>query len=150
MGGKATYKKKNDTTYYYYGCEKCKNNIKEDKIEESIIHLLSDILEYDSVVNEFFLPMLKIKLENPKVELSKELKVQEMKKERIRNAYINNAFTLDEYKKETEIIENNIKTLERKILETDQVEDLKFTKEDILIKRDIDFINKIKLGNFQK
>lgn len=147
MGGKATYKKKNDTTYYYYGCEKCKNNIKEDKIEESIIHLLSDILEYDSVVNEFFLPMLKTKLENPKVELSKELKVQEMKKERIRNAYINNAFTLEEYKKETEIIENNIKTLERKILETDQVEDLKFTKEDILIKRDIDFINKIKLPN---
>ena len=147
MGGKATYKKKSDTTYYYYGCEKCKNNIKEDKIEESIIHLLSDILEYDSVVNEFFLPMLKTKLENPKVELSKELKVQEMKKERVRNAYINNAFTLEEYKKETEIIENNIKTLERKILETNQVEDLKFTKEDILIKRDIDFINKIKLPN---
>ena len=70
-----------------------------------------------------------------------------MKKERIRNAYINNAFTLEEYKKETEIIENNIKTLERKILETDQVEDLKFTREDILIKRDIDFINKIKLPN---
>lgn len=147
MGGKATYKKKNDTTYYYYGCEKCKNNIKEDKIEESIIHLLSDILEYDSVVNEFFLPMLKTKLENPKVELSKELKVQEMKKERVRNAYINNAFTLEEYKKETKIIENNIKILERKILETDQVEDLRFTKEDILIKRDIDFINKIKLPN---
>ncbi len=147
MGGKATYKKKNDTTYYYYGCEKCKNNIKEDKIEESILHLLSDILEYDSVVNEFFLPMLKTKLKNPKVELSKELKVQEMKKERVRNAYINNVFTLEEYKKETEIIENNIKTLERKILETDQVEDLRFTKEDILIKRDIDFINKIKLPN---
>lgn len=59
--------------------------------------------------------MLKTKLENPKVELSKELKVQEMKKEQIRNAYINNTFTLKEYKKETEIIENNIKTLERKI-----------------------------------
>ncbi len=136
MGGKATYKKKNDTTYYYYGCEKCKNNIKEDKIEESIIHLLSDILEYDSVVNEFFLPMLKTKLENPKVELSKELKVQEMKKERIRNAYINNAFTLEEYKKETEIIENNIKTLERKILETNQVEDLRFTKESLKVIQD--------------
>ncbi len=70
-----------------------------------------------------------------------------MKKERVRNAYINNAFTIEEYKKETEIIENNIKTLERKILETNQVEDLKFIKEDILIKRDIDFINKIKLPN---
>jgi len=147
MGGKATYKKKNDTTYYYYGCEKCKNNIKEDKIEESIIHLLSDILEYDSVVNNFFLPMLKNKLSNPKEELSKELKAQEMKKERVRKAYINEAFTLEEYKQEISIIENSIKELERQILESEQVKDLKFTKEDILIKRDIDFINKIKLSN---
>lgn len=147
LGGKATYKKKNDKIYYYYGCEKCKNNIKEDKIEESILHLLSDILEYDSVVNNFFLPMLKNKLSNPKEELSKELKVQEMKKERVRKAYINEAFTLEEYKQETSIIENNIKELERKILESEQVKDLKFTKEDILIKRDIDFINKIKLPN---
>ena len=30
MGGKATYKKKFDRTYYYYGCNECKNNIKED------------------------------------------------------------------------------------------------------------------------
>lgn len=147
MGGKATYKKKNDTTYYYYGCQKCKNNIKEDSIENSMITLLSDILEYDSVVNEFFLPMLKTKVENPKEELSKELKAQEMKKERVRNAYINDAFTLEEYKKETEIIDNNIKVLEQKILETDTINELRFTKEDILIKRDIDFINKIKLPN---
>ena len=147
LGGRASYKKKADKWYHYYGCDKCKNNIKEPKIEESILHLLSDILEYDSVVNNFFLPMLKSKLTNPKEELSKELKVQEMKKERVRKAYINEVFTLEEYKKETEILENNIKELERKILENEQVEDLKFTKEDILIKRDIDFINKIKLPN---
>lgn len=91
--------------------------------------------------------MLKSKLVNPKEELSKELKVQEMKKERVRKAYINEAFTLEEYKNETSIIENNIKELERQILENEQIKDLKFTKEDILIKRDIDFINKIKLPN---
>lgn len=94
--------------------------------------------------------MLKAKLENPKEELSKELKVLELKKERIRNAYINEAFTLEEYKKESEIIDNNIRILEQKILETDQLEELSFTKEDILIKRDIDFINKIKLPNLYK
>lgn len=54
-----------------------------------------------------------------KIELSKELKVQEMKKERIRKACINEAFTIDEYKQEIAIIENNIKELERKILETE-------------------------------
>lgn len=147
MGGKATFKKKSSKTYYYYGCNNCNNNIKEDYIEESIIHLLSDILEYDSIVSEFFLPMLKNKIENPKEQLSKELKIQEMKKERIRKAYINDAFTIDEYKKETEIIDNNIKELETKILENNQMETLKFVPEDILVKRDIDFINKIKLPN---
>lgn len=147
LGGRASYKKKANKWYYYYGCSDCKNNIKEDKIEQSILHLLSDILEYDSVVNDFFLPMLKNKMNNPKEELTKELKVQEMKKERIRKAYINDAFTLEEYQEESEIIENNIKELERKILENEQVEDLKFTKKDILIKRDIDYINRIKLPN---
>lgn len=66
MGGKATYKKKFDRTYYYYGCNECKNNVKEDYIEESILELLGDIFEYDSVVNEFFLPMIKSKISNPK------------------------------------------------------------------------------------
>lgn len=135
LGGGASYKRKANKWYYYYGCSDCKNNIKEDKIEQSILHLLSDILEYDSVVNDFFLPILKNKTNNPKEELTKELKVQEMKKERIRKAYINDAFTLEEFQEESETIEKNIKELERKILENEQVEDLKFIKEDILIKR---------------
>ena len=33
-------------------------------IEESILELLGDIFEYDSVVNEFFLPMIKSKISN--------------------------------------------------------------------------------------
>ena len=33
-----------------------------------------DILEYDNVVNEFFLPVLKSKVDNPKEQLEKELK----------------------------------------------------------------------------
>ena len=147
LGGRATYKKKSNTVYYYYGCEKCKNNIKENKIEESIVHLLSDILEYDSIVNDFFLPMLKNKLNNPKEELTKELNIQKNKKERIKKAYINEVFTLEEYKQELKTIENNIRELERKILDNEEIQVLKFTPEDILLKRDIDFINKIKLPN---
>lgn len=34
------------------------NIIKEETIEDSVKVLLSDILEYDNVVNEFFLPVL--------------------------------------------------------------------------------------------
>ena len=54
----------------------------------------------DNVVNEFFLPVLKSKLNDPKVELEKELKSLNNKKERIRKAYIDSVFTEEEYKQE--------------------------------------------------
>ena len=97
LAGGATHKVKNDKWYFYYRCEDCKNNIKENKIEEAIMHILNDVFEYDSVVNEFFLPVLKNKLENPK--------------------------------------DNR----------TNLYEQLNFTVDDILLKRDMDYINKIKL-----
>ena len=144
LGGKAT-KKKNGLEYYYYYCTDCKKNIKEESIEESIIYLLNDIFEYDAVVNEFFLPVLKNKIQNPKEEYQKEIVNQQNKLERIKKAYINGSFELEEYDKERLIIENNIKDLTAKLVENEQIKELTFTKEDILIKRDIDFINKIKL-----
>lgn len=76
------------------------------------------------IVNQFFLPMIKQKIENPKEEIEVELK---KKKERIRKAYVNEVFILEEKLSESEICD-----------------ELKFTPEDILIKRDIDFINLIK------
>ncbi len=150
MGGKATYKKKFDRTYYYYGCNECKNNIKEDFIEESILDLLGDIFEYDSVVNEFFLPMIKSKISNPKEQIEKEIKNQQAKRERIKQAYINGSFTLEEHDKEVKYVDETIAELERQILEQEQIKELKFTPEDILIKRDMDFINRVKLPMLYK
>ena len=76
------------------------NIIKEElPIEDLVKVLLSDILEYDNVVNEFFLPVLKSKLDNPKQELEKVLKSLNNKKDRIRKAYIDSIFTDEEYKK---------------------------------------------------
>ncbi len=92
LSGKAT-KKKNGQEYYYYYCTDCKKNIKEEHIGKSIIYLLNDIFEYDAIVNEFFLPVLKSKLNNPKEELEKKIKLQEIKKVRIKDAYINSTFT---------------------------------------------------------
>src|SRR5574344_770316 len=84
LAGRASHKLKADKWYYYYGCEICKNNIKEEAIEESVKHLLSDILEYDNVVNEFFLPLLKNKFNDSKDELEKILKTLKNKKDRLK------------------------------------------------------------------
>ena len=96
LGGKAT-KKRNGSVYYYYYCSECKFNIKETEIEREITEFMDDIVEYDSVVNQFFLPMIKSKFNNPKEDLEKELNEQKIKLERIKRAYINGTFTLEEY-----------------------------------------------------
>ena len=145
LAGGASHKIKSDKWYFYYRCENCKNNIHENKIEEKIKTLLADILEYDNVVNEFFLPVLKSKVDNPKEQLEKELKNLNNKKERIRKAYIDELFTEEEFKQESKLIENQIEMINSKLLENSQTEQLNFTTEDILLKRDMDFINKVKL-----
>ena len=42
-----------------------------------------------------------------------------------------------------ELIENQIKDINSKLLENSQAEQLNFTTEDILLKRDMDFINQV-------
>ena len=145
LAGGASHKIKADKWYYYYRCEKCRGNIREHEIEDSIKDLLSDIFEYDSVVNEFFLPVLQNKIHNPKEDFEKEITNLNNKKIRIRKAYIDELFTEEEYKEETTIIENKIKDLQKKILENEQVSKLNLSVDDILVKRDMDFINSIKL-----
>ena len=60
-------------------------------------------------------------------------------------AYIDELFTEEEFKQESKIIESQIEIINSKMLENSQSEQLNFTVEDILLKRDMDFINKIKL-----
>ena len=142
LAGKAT-RKKNGSIYYYYYCHDCKINIKETDIEKEFDNFIEDIQEYDSVVNQTLLPMIKTKLNNPKDKLIKELKEQQQKQERIRKAYINGSFTIEEYDIEKEIVDKTIKDLEFKIRDCDICNELRFTPEDILIKRDLDYINQI-------
>lgn len=149
MGGKAT-KKKNGNVYYYYYCNDCKINLKENIIEEYFENFINEIVEYDSVVNQFFLPMIKQKFDEPKELLEKELDKQNAKLDRIRKAYISGAFDLEEYNAEKKIVDGAISKIQSELNTTNITEELKFTPQDILLKRDIDFINKVKLKDAYK
>lgn len=149
MGGKAT-KKKNGNVYYYYYCNNCKLNLKENVIEEYFENFINEIVEYDSVVNQFFLPMIKPKFDEPKELLEKELDKQNAKLDRIRKAYIAGAFDLEEYNAEKKIVDEAISKIQSELNTTNINEELKFTPQDILLKRDIDFINKVKLKDEYK
>ncbi len=96
--------------------------------------------------------MIKSKISNPKEQIEKEIKNQQAKRERIKQAYINGSFTLEEHDKEVKYVDETIAELERQILEQEQIKELKFTPEpeDILIKRDMDFINQVKLPMLYK
>ena len=119
LAGGASHKIKADKWYYYYRCEKCRGNIREHEIEDSIKELLSDIFEYDSVVNEFFLPVLQNKIHNPKEDFEKEVTNLNNKKIRIRKAYIdefNIAYGMDSKLKEKQKGKNrDITSYERKL-----------------------------------
>ena len=143
LGGKATTKKNNNSYYYYY-CNDCKTTYKENEIEKIIDQYMDSIVEYDSVVNQYFLAMIKQKIENPIEELQKELNNQKSKFERIKEAYINEVFTLKEYNEERKKVEKVIEDIEDKLNTSEVCEKLKFTPNDILVKRDMDFINSIK------
>ena len=144
LGGKATTKK-NGKSYFYYYCNVCKIEFKEKLINDYFNQFIAELIEYDEVVNQFFLPMIKQKFDEPKEQLEKEINNQKNKLERIKKAYINGVFELKEYNEEKKIVEKAITELEIKLDTTDNVEELRFTPRDILLKRDIDFINKIKL-----
>ena len=145
LGGKATTKK-NGKAYFYYYCHDCKIEFKENVINDYFNQFISELVEYDSVVNQFFLPMIKQKFDEPKEQLEKEIKEQKAKLERIKKAYVNGVFELIEYNEEKKIVEKVLTALENELNATDCAEELRFTPKDILLKRDIDFINKLKLN----
>ena len=144
LGGKAT-QKKNGNIYYYYYCHDCKINFKESLVEEYFNDFVNELVEYDSVVNQFFLPMIKQKFDEPQEELKKDINKQKDKLERIKRAYINGVFSLEEYNDERKLVESALEKLQNELDEATSCETLNFTPQDILLKRDIDYINKVEL-----
>ena len=144
LGGKATTKK-NGNAYFYYYCNDCKIEFRENVITEYFSQFIKELTEYDSVVNQFFLPMIKQKFDEPKEQIEKEMNNQKNRLERIKKAYIDGVFEIEEYNKERQIVEKAITELEEKLGTTNSTEELCFTPKDILLKRDIDYINKLKL-----
>ena len=144
LGGKAT-QKKNGNIYYYYYCHDCKINFKESLVEEYFNDFVNELVEYDSVVNQFFLPMIKQKFDEPQEELKKDINKQKDKQERIKRDYINGGFRLEEYNDERKLVESALEKLQNELDEATSCETLNFTPQDILLKRDIDYINKVKL-----
>ena len=126
--------------YIYYQCNKCKTYIREDKLIELLVDEITQIIEYDSIVRKHFAPLLKKKLENTNELLSKELNTLKDKVIRLKDAYLNEIISLEEYKEDKSYLENRIIEIEKKIKEEQELDQYNFTFQDIMLKRDIESI----------
>ena len=67
-----------------------------------------------SLINSL-LPMVIKNFDEPREKIYKEIDVQKQRLERAKLAYVDGAFTLDDYKAKAKTIEDTIKSLEEKI-----------------------------------
>ncbi|MDD2518657.1 MAG: recombinase family protein [Bacilli bacterium] len=150
LGGSATTKK-NGKKYYYYKCEHCKTYFNEVDVEERLMGLMLEISKQDELINDYYTPFIKSKLDNKKEDYTKMIKELDKQLDRIKTAYIKGILKLEDFDKEIKHIEFQRKELTKKQQEQKQYDNLNFTVDDLLIlqdKQELDmFINPAKFMN---
>ena len=135
LGGSATTKK-NGVKYYYYKCEKCKTYFSEIDIEERLKGFLIELNKQDELINNYYTPFIKSKLDNKQIDFEKEIKELDKQLDRIKNAYIKGILKIEDFENEIKQIEFNKNDLTKKYQEQKQYENLSFTVDDLLILQD--------------
>ena len=135
LGGSATTKK-NGNKYYYYKCEKCKTYFSEAEIEEQLKGFLIELNKQDELINDYYTPFIKSKLDNKQIYYEKEIKELDKQLDRIKTAYIKGILKIDDFENEIKQIEFNKNDLIKKYQEQKQYENLSFTVDDLLILQD--------------
>ena len=135
LGGSATTKK-NGKKYYYYKCEHCKISFKEVDIEQDLLGVIIELTKTDELINNYYTPFIKSKLNNKELDYNKEIKELDKQLDRIKAAYIKGIMKLEDFDKEIKHIEYQKNNLETKLKEQKQYENLNFTIDDLLILQD--------------
>lgn len=132
LGGSATTKK-NGNKYYYYKCEHCKQYFNENEIEELIFDYILEIQKQEELMNNYYTPFIKSKLEDNTDLINKELKELDKQLDRIKAAYIKGILGIEDFDNEIKSIEYKKTDLNKKLLEQKQYEKLDFTVDDLLL-----------------
>ena len=135
--------------YIYYKCDKCKTSINENKLTTLLVDEIASIIEYDITVKKFFAPLLKHKVENANELLTKEINLLKDKLIRLKDAYLNNIISIEEFKTDKNNLENKIRQIEEKQKEERELDKYNFTFEDIMLKRDLESIKSMTIPNYQ-
>ena len=118
--------KKNGKKYYYYKCEHCKINFKEQEIEQNLLLYITEII-INAAIKSQYTPFIKQKYTNKQIDYDKQIKDLDKKLDRIKTAYIKGILKLEDFNKEIKHIEFQKSDLEKKYQEQKQYENLSFT-----------------------
>ena len=136
LGGHATTKT-NGKKYYYYKCNTCKTYFNEIDIEKELKAFMLELAKQDDLINNYYTPFIKSKLEDKTEDYKKEIKDLDKQLNRIKTAYIKGVVKLEDFDKEIKHIEYQKSDLEKRQKGQKQYEDLSFTLNDLLIIQDI-------------
>lgn len=83
--------------YMYYHCSDCKTYLREDLVEDSVMFLIMNLIEYDMTVKKYFFPVLADKKERNTDKLDKEISSLQNQKNRIKEAYIKGIVEVEDF-----------------------------------------------------
>lgn len=124
--------------YMYYNCEHCKLYYREDLVEECLENFILDLVEYDMAVKKYFLPILADKKETNIEKIDREIELLEKQKERIKKAYLSGIVEMEDFSEDYKIIEEKLSILEKKKLDTLNLNSITFSPQQLMADRDIE------------
>lgn len=146
MGSKGTGGKKKK--YMYYHCSDCKIYLREDLIEEQVMPMIMDLIEYDMTVKKYFYPVLADKKEKNTDKLDREINTLRNQKNRIKEAYLKEIVDVEEFSKEYKAIDEKLEILEQKRIETIDLNKQSFSPQHLMADRDVEKEKLIRSNKF--
>ena len=124
--------------YMYYHCSDCKIYLREDLVEDTVMFLIMNLIEYDMTVKKYFYPILADKKEQNTVRLDKEISNLQNQKNRIKEAYLKQIIEVNEFSEEYKIIEEKLNILEQKRLQVIDTNKKTFSPQALMADRDVE------------
>ncbi len=146
MGSKGTGGKKKK--YMYYHCSDCKIYLREDLIEEQVMPMIMDLIEYDMTVKKYLYPVLADKKEKNTDKLDREINTLRNQKNRIKEAYLKEIVDVEEFSKEYKAIDEKLEILEQKRIETIDLNKQSFSPQHLMADRDVEKEKLIRSNKF--
>ncbi len=111
--------------------------MQKDKVEETIMPIIMDLIEYDMTVKNYFYPVLADKKETNTKKLDKEISLLENKKNRIKEAYLQGIVEVGDFSNDYKVIEEKLNILEQKRLEIIDENKQTFSPQALMADRDV-------------